>query len=190
MRNRYTLSGSIKVKEIYQITFVIRYTVLWFMSVVRACGPLERPREIYDARQKLSAPVSAVDDNGPPCGVPLEGSTLVTMSPRVAQGNSKFSFRGCPTNYSNFPLAPPPSTLAPAPPLPHSRFETTRRDVNVSRKSTTWSWLKGCPRCIVSFMLVDLADQSRESILSCRRKGEWIPEARFSFSSWCSKSAV
>lgn len=153
------------------------------MSVVRACGPLERPREIYDARQKLSAPVSVVDDNGPPCGVPLEGSTLVTMSPRVAQGNSKFSFRGCPTNYSNFPLSPPPPTH---PPFPHS----FRNDVNVSRKSTTWSWLKGCPRCIVSFMLVDLADQSRESILSCRRKGEWIPEARFSFSSWCSKSAV
>lgn len=83
------------------------------MSVVRACGPLERPREIYDARQKLSAPVSAVDDNGPPCGVPLEGSTPVTMSPRVAQGNSKFSFRGCPTNYSNFPLSPPPPPTHP-----------------------------------------------------------------------------
>nr|KAF7415543.1 hypothetical protein H0235_012135 [Vespula pensylvanica] len=58
----------------------------------RESKPLERAREIYDSRQKLSAPVSAVDDNGPPCGVPLEGSTLVTMSrklPRATQ-NSRF----------------------------------------------------------------------------------------------------
>ncbi|KAL2724321.1 hypothetical protein V1478_008834, partial [Vespula squamosa] len=76
-----------RLPDTYQI-YLLKGTVM--LSVVRACGPLERAREIYDSRQKLSAPVSAVDDNGPPCGVPLEGSTLVTMSrelPRATQNS-------------------------------------------------------------------------------------------------------
>ncbi|KAL2732769.1 hypothetical protein V1477_015010 [Vespula maculifrons] len=78
-----------RLTDTYQI-YLLKGTVM--LSVVRACGPLERAREIYDSRQKLSAPVSAVDDNGPPCGVPLEGSTLVTMSRKLptATQNSRF----------------------------------------------------------------------------------------------------